>query len=925
MPSYARYQSALQDYLEEGGPNSSGEWGLRCPLHDDRRRSASINFIEGVWFCQACEIGGTVRDLVKHLDREAKKGERAEQEAVEPTKRHELLDESWVSLWHTALMGNPDRMRALHDRRGIFKRTMRHWQLGWDERSKAYTIPIRDETGDLQNIRRYQLDPPPGKRKIWSLTGHGAPILFPLEALEGADEIVICEGEWDAILTLQKGFTAITRTGTAKAWDTGWNKYFKGKTVFLCHDMDNTGQAANHKLLDTLAAIADEVHIVKLPYQTLEDHGKDLTDYWREGYNLMDFTEMLYGHTLVNDQPEAQPISAVNVLSSFDSRFVGQPLKMRVTITGKRNPPYLAPEQVLYTCSMDAGPKCAVCPLKGFGGDHKVKVEPYDSVLLEIMNSTSAQVAEILRQYEGIQKCHLLNIDVQEYQAIEELYVRPSVEVSRNTYGEAGDFTHRKIVSVGRHDSLPNNTVEMVGTVYPSPRTQSNEFQAWDVNKTETSIDKFELTPRVRELLDLFKPRRAQRPLAKLAEISADLAAHVTKIYGRNELHALMDLVWHSAVSFDFQDNMVHRGWLEALVVGDTRTGKSEIAQKLMWHYGAGEYVSCESASFAGVVGGLQQIGSREWEVTWGAIPINDRRLVVLDEISGLSFDSIQSMSSIRSSGEAQLTKIRSERTWARTRLIWLGNPRDARMDSYTYGVQAIKPLIGNNEDIARFDIAMSVRSDDVSADEINQEHHASRPHVYNSEACEACVLWAWSRRPEQIVFVGDAIAAIYEQSLALGGRYVEMPPLIQGANVRIKLARLAVALAIRTVSTDASYEQVLVNRQHVEDAVKFIDTLYGNPSFGYAEYSKEMIADAAKAEANREKVRGYLTHTKGLAKFLRATGGFRRQDMEETMNMSKEAANAIINRLWEWRMLGRDGPDIRISPVLHDLLREVE
>jgi hypothetical protein len=36
-----------------------------------------------------------------------------------------------------------------------------------------------------------------------------------------------------------------------------------------------------------------------------------------------------------------------------------------------------------------------------------------------------------------------------------------------------------------------------------------------------------------------------------------------------------------------------------------------------------------------------------------------------------------------------------------------------------------------------------------------------------------------------------------------LGSRYVEDPPLIQAANVREKVARLAVALAARLFSTD--------------------------------------------------------------------------------------------------------------------------
>jgi len=148
--------------------------------------------------------------------------------------------------------------------------------------------------------------------------------------------------------------------------------------------------------------------------------------------------------------------------------------------------------------------------------------------------------------------------------------------------------------------------------------------------------------------------------------------------------------------------------------------------------------------------------------------------------------------------------------------------------------------------------------------------------------------------------------------------------PLIQAANVRVKLARLAVAIAIRTVSTDASFEQVIVKRQHVEDAVKFMDLLYGHRNFGYKESSEEAIKDLAEAVGNKDKCKKYLLNSKGLAKFFRNMGSFRRQDMEEMLDMSKETANSTIGTLYKMRMITREGPEIRISPVLHELLREV-
>jgi hypothetical protein len=345
---------------------------------------------------------------------------------------------------------------------------------------------------------------------------------------------------------------------------------------------------------------------------------------------------------------------------------------------------------------------------------------------------------------------------------------------------------------------------------------------------------------------------------------------------------------------------------------------------RLCRFFNAGEVVSCEAASFAGIIGGLQQYGgAKEWSINWGAIPINDRRLVVLDEAGGLTTDEIAQMSSVRSSGVAELTKIQQERTWARTRIIWMSNPRDGRMSDKTYGVQQIQPLIGNPEDIARFDLAMSVQAGDVDAEEINKSHRAGN-QKYSAEACTALVRWVWSRTPEQIVWMQSAEEAVYKLSNEMGKRYVEDPPLVQAANVREKIARLSVAIAARLFSTDATYERVVVRRQHVESAVRFMDQIYSMPGFGYAERSRELISDRDEARGNKRRIRRYLSDKPGLAKFLRGAGKFRRQDIEEVLNVDREEANAIISTLYEARMVRKLKGDIWVEPTLHDLLRRV-
>lgn len=931
MPSA---KDLLAPYLASEAPRDNGDIDAHCPLHNDRRRSAVINFDEGVWYCNTEGIGGTLDELLQQRERWVDPpspnghGPRNRPAAGEPEA---LPSEARVAGWKAALMGDVAALDELKAVRGVWTKTVDYFELGWDRSAQAYTIPIRDASGRLLNVRRYQLRPPAGRRKIWGVTGHNAPALYPFSALTKGKrdgEIIICEGELDAIVTNQHNFRAITRTSAARTWKAEWSRLFKGLVVYVCHDCDTAGQAANRKVARSLLRYAKEVRIVRLPYAITDKHGKDLTDWWlehdadRDAFRRMLEEAATFDEAMGVDPEEIDPNEA-SVTDAFDARRVGRPLGLTVTVKGRRDPGYSVPRRVAFRCTQDMGKKCEVCPLKAESGAIDKVVAGADPLILEMIDATKAQLNEILRRSTGLPKCPKLNIKIAEHQSVEILFARPSVDHSNGA--DTTDYKNIKLTRAGGHDTSPNQTVRVVGALHPDPRKQLNEFLTWDVSRLETSLDRFELDAKTMDSLRAFRPRPGQRPIARLREIADDLAHHVTHIYGRPELHAAMDLVFHSVVSFDFGGKRLARGWLELLVVGDTRTGKSEAASRLTRHYQAGEIISCESASFAGILGGLQQYGaSKDWAITWGSIPINDRRLVVLDEISGLQPEDIGALSSVRSSGIAELTKIQQERTHARTRLIWLGNPRNGRMSDYTYGVQAIKPLIGNPEDIARFDLAMSVASHDVPSSEINRQHSIGRQR-FSREAYAALLRWVWSRTGDQVIWREGAVEATYRAAEDLGSRYVEDPPLIQAANVREKVARVAVAIAARLFSSDERGDSVIVERAHVQSAVAFIDRLYSMEGFGYAERSHEVIADRSAAEQHVELARKFLVNKPGLSKFLRSQGKFRRQDLEEILDVDREEANAIISQLYDMRMVYKDKGDVRLTPTLHGLLRGVK
>lgn len=918
----------LRPYFESG-VEESGEVGMHCPLHEDLNRSSSLNVESDLWYCNVCSIGMSAEELVGKMRDDPtavfpppSSGSRGGSSRSRSGKSDILPDEGTIAGWHSYLMSESGLLKKFQRRRGLSIDTLARFQIGFDVGTRAFTIPVRDRDGNVINIRRYQLDPSDGRRKIWSVRGFGQPALYPIEILDDdPKEVVVCEGEWDSLLAIQNGLSALTRTGGADTWRSSWNNLFLNKDVFICHDADTIGQKANGDLVRELRGFAYETTIVKLPYDIVDSHGKDLTDFFFEDqFTYDDFID------LVNEsRPVAKEVGTSTVLDSFSAEMAGEMVSLRVTITGKRYPTFLIPKVLRLRCTQSAGKKCGFCPMsEEHDGEWEVHVDPKDPIILKMISSPDSKVVDAFREKFDIQRCTLLTMDRHEEMAVEELYVRPAID-QMSFDPSSGDFTTRKILSVGRHDSQPNNTVLAVGAVHPNPKTQHNEFLAWNVEKTETGIDTFRLTDTGVEMMKLF---RTSNPLAKIRDIADDLSNNVTHIYGRPHMHAVMDLVWHSVISFSFMGDVIPKGWIEALVIGDTRTGKSEAASKIISHYSAGEMISCESASFAGVVGGLQQMGDKEWEVTWGALPLNDRRLVVLDEVSGLTTDQIGQMSSIRSSGIAELTKIRQERTLARTRILWLSNPRNGgRMAQFPHGVFAIRPLIGNMEDVARFDLAMAVAAEDVDSKYINRFRVVGKRHIYPADPSRQLIQWVWSRKPENVAWGEWAEKLVLECAIDMGKNYIEDPPLIQSANVRYKIARLAVAMAARTFSTTPEYDNVLVTTDHVEAAVEFLGAIYGMESFGYTEYSQERIEDARDAVRRWGESKAWLTETPQIIRFLRTSesGIFKSNDLQDFMNLDRYAANKIINTLFGFRLVSRKGAYIEITPMLQQMIREIQ
>ena len=167
------------------------------------------------------------------------------------------IDPAIVARYHQDLLLNVHALNYYMERRGITIETVKKYKIGWNSGYGRYTIPVFDEKGEIWNIRLYKFDPKDGEPKIYSWGESrdgkkytwGKNRLYPIRSLLAASrmqdkQIIICEGEHDALILNQNGLLAVT--GTAGAGSTKLLEenveLFRDLNVVLVFDCDEAGR-----------------------------------------------------------------------------------------------------------------------------------------------------------------------------------------------------------------------------------------------------------------------------------------------------------------------------------------------------------------------------------------------------------------------------------------------------------------------------------------------------------------------------------------------------------------------------------------------------------------------------------------------------------------------------------------------------------
>ena len=850
-----------------------------CPFHAEKTPSFTVNTDTDEWYCHGCGKGGTQKEFIaQYFDVDAKIGKFAF-EFWEEKGRMPFPTEETVESMHQRLLKSQKDLSILQSF-GFTLDEIKARKLGLDD--LRIVFPIKSKTGFWVNLRRYL---PPQRRladshepKCLNVKGLGQRRYYPYEAFDG-QQIVIVEGEKDCIAARSQGLNAVSGTG-GSAMPIDEIGLFKDKDVVLMLDTDMVGKKSVSTYLQVLKPLASSIQIISLPQ-------KDFVDYYTacqtEGEKV-DVWQYAVDSEIFERQKKNGEAQEVSLVRSEFAEHINEWIKLKnMSVVGVEPKIYSVPTKLRCVCKNQ---KCnRPCPLAytQYNPELGQEIEIDPRQILRFVDSADSAQDSLLRQLFGCKSVSAEPVDLINVQKLifqeSASFIDGLEEASfENRYG-VYMYTDYRLSATLKYDFEACRVTD--------PRSQQNFYvirnaESVGTNAPEVQPDAFN---KFKEVGD--KAETAQQ----LIEAYYEEWKPALAIEGRPDLFGAILLAYSSVTEIPWQGGLI-KGWLDAMCIGDTRTGKSQMAQRFVKTLGMGGYINGENARRTGVIGGVQRFGD-SWVVTWGAIPMNDRGLLIIDEASGLDVEDIKDLSSTRSSGAVTLNKIVKGEARARTRLLWFSNPRSGRnlADFYWKGYGAFQEFIPVAEDQARYDLVLTAAREDIEILEgIDSE---TQPQV---EAWRALFRAAWSITSDSIKISNEVKQAIRDAARALnddlgGGT------LIVGVAVHEKILRLSCAFAMLCGGYDLVNQRLVLQPKHVQFAQQFLSWTLNKPSLSYGDYIREFKRAKAKRAENMNFVRSLIAVHPAIKSLLTASS-FKGYQFQEILGIDKTESSKIMSDL---------------------------
>lgn len=843
----------------------------RCPFHDDDTPSLTVNTETREWYCHGCGKGGVEKEFVSWYFDVPIDVARYAVEYWERKSQWPFPTEETIEQWHQNLLSKPRELDALLAF-GFTLKVIKELKIGFED--TRMMVPIYSRTGYVINVRKYL---PPHRRvegsnnaKCLSIKGLGGKRYYPYSAFE-EQTVYIVEGEKDCIAARSQGYNAVTGTG-GSAIPTEEIALFRNKDVYLMLDTDAVGKRNTLNYINLLRSVARSLHLVELPY-------KDFVEFYQQTgtSDVSPYVKEVDDSTL-NANHDAQDVSLVR--SEFTENLNLWIKLNGMSVVGVEPKVYTVPTRLKAVCH---NPKCTKpCPLMMVGlDDTPVTLDVDPRQMLQFVDSPDSAQDSYLKKIYG---CKTVSAEPVELINVQKVIFQESASFIDGL--EEATFENRYGIYMYTDYRLsPTLKYNFEACRVTDPRSQQNYYVIRSAEHVGTTVPVV-----LPEYIEVFRKAADESETAQqLIERHYEEWLPALAIEGRADLFGAILLTYCSVTEIPWSSGII-KGWLDTMVIGDTRTGKSQMAQRFVKNLGLGGYINGENARRTGVIGGVQRFGD-SWVVTWGAIPMNDRGLLIIDEASGLDVDDVKDLSSTRSSGAVTMNKIVKGEARARTRLLWLSNPRSGKnlSDFYWRGYGAFQEFIPVAEDQARYDLVLSAAREDIDVlDGIESER------APNVTAWSSLLSLAWSIDADGIKIAKELKEIIrntaHELNNDFGGG-----PLVVGVAVHEKIIRLACAFAV--LSGSVHDRAVTVTEKHIRFADEFLRMTLNKPTLGYGDFIREFKRAQMKKTENIEYVRALVVLHPAL-KVLLSSSGFKGYQFQEILGIDRGESSKIMSDL---------------------------
>ena len=459
-----------------------------------------------------------------------------------------------------------------------------------------------------------------------------------------------------------------------------------------------------------------------------------------------------------------------------------------------------------------------------------------------------------------------------------------------------------------------NKDVEIEGTLVVNPRNDDIEILADKTRPTSASVDSFDLGPGLAERLRAYFSGYS----SSLKGLLALASKNNPRIAGREQAKLAVMLAYLSPTWINVS-GQPRPGTLRVMLFGDPRQGKGSVEDYLRQRLHLGKHAIGETSSRTGIT---YTIDGERGMVVWGVMVEADRGLVVLEALHRFPADDLATMRETLAKLYVEVRRNYSARAWARTRVVADSNSRQ-EMGLYPYASMALKdlPCFRDQADISRWDLPIPLRAGEVGADSISDAILRGQDDPDFLENFRELVLWAWSRKPSNIIFSDDAIAAAKAAYGSLLTRYAVPEIPVFNEDSLLTILRVSAAFAALAFSTPDGVV-LEVKGAHVTLAVEFIEEVMDMLEI---EDYKVLRGELSVVEEDRKEYAALTRRSELASKTIEALARGPRSSLELAEDTGHEAPS--VRRLCaELKVMGvveRISPGYRLTKKGIQLWRE--